>query len=253
MQQQIKSNPLNKEIKNRQRRTAKTAGLISFTAVIVIFLPFQSWSGMQGIYAITFVAFFLFIASVLVTVIFRSRSRKMDKLISGIELIAGWKLNDEEKKAYVNHLFITEKGKNGGLFFVITLFMVLFFGLFIVFMEEGKWAMFLFFVGITAVIALFAFGMPYYYRFRNNRGDGYVLIGKKYAYVNGTFHNWDFPLSGLVKAKVIQKPFYGMLLHYYYYDRTLRNEEVLKIPASKNIDMKEITEKLKASNNYGCI
>lgn len=98
MQQQIKSNPLNKEIKNRQRRTAKTAGLISFTAVIVMFLTFQSWSGMQGIYAITFVAFFLFIASVLVTVIFRSRSRKMDKLISGIELIAGWELNDEEKK-----------------------------------------------------------------------------------------------------------------------------------------------------------
>ncbi len=245
MQQEIKSNPINKQIKNRQWRTAKAAGVIAFIAGLAVFLPFQSWSGLQGNYAITLVALFLFLSSVVVAFIFRSRGRKMDKLISGEEIIISWILDDETKKAYVNHLFISEKGKNNGLFIVIALFMVLFFGLFIIFIEEGRWMMFLFFLVITAFIALFAFGMPYYYRFRNNRGDGYVIIGRKYAYVNGFFHNWDFPLSGLKEVKVIQKPFYGILLRYYYYDRTLRNEELLTIPANRNIDLNELIDKLK--------
>lgn len=43
----------------------------------------------------------------------------------------------------------------------------------------------------------------------------------------------------------ISKPFYGLLLHYYYYDRTLRNEEILKIPANRNIDLNELIDKRK--------
>ena len=236
---------INKRIKNRQRHIAKTAGLLSFFAALAIFFPFQPWSGLQGCYAVTLIALFVFLSLLVVAFIFRGRGKKMDKLISGEELIAAWRLNDEKKETYVNHLFLSEKEKNRGIFILITLFMVLSFGLLILFMKENRWPMFLFFVGIMSFIALFAFGMPYYYRFRNGRGDGYVLIGRKYVYVNGFFHNWDFPLSGLVKAKAIQKPFYGLLLHYYYYDRTPRNEEVLQIPANQNINIEEIIEKLK--------
>ncbi len=43
----------------------------------------------------------------------------------------------------------------------------------------------------------------------------------------------------------ISKPFYGLPLHYYYYDRTLRNEEILKIPANGNIHLNELIDKLK--------
>jgi hypothetical protein len=111
-------------------------------------------------------------------------------------------------------------------------------------MDEGKLLMLLFFIGIVVLTGLFAFFMPYYYRYKNLRGDGYVLIGKKYAYVNGFFHNWDFPLSGLDKVKIMNKPFRGLYLRYYYYTRTLRNEEVIEIPVNENIDIEKIVEKL---------
>lgn len=244
MQQEPTSEPFSRTIKNRQWRKAKSAGFFAFVTAMTVILPFQAWSRLKGNYALSFVALFLFLSSVAVTIIFSNRARKMDKLISGEEIISSWTLDDEAKNAYVNHLFATEKGKNSGLFIVITLFMVLFFGLFILFMKEGRWMMFLFFLIIIALVALFALGMPYYYRYRNNRGDGYVAIGRKYAYVNGFFHNWDFPLSGLKEVKVIQKPFYGIKLRYYYYDRTLRNEEVLTIPANRNTDLKRLIEKL---------
>ena len=246
MQQETTSEPFSLRIKNRQWNIAKTAGFIAFISALAVFLPYQSWSGLKGNYALSFIALFLFLSSVVVAFIFRSRARKMDKLIWGEEIISSWTLDDDARRAFADHLFTSEKGKNNGLFIVITLIMVLFFGLFILFMEEGRWMMFLFFLVIMTLIALFAFGMPYYYRFRNNRGDGYVVIGRKYAYVNGFFHNWDFPLSGLKEVKVIQKPYYGILLRYYYYDRTLRNEEVLTIPAIRDIDLKQLIEIIKS-------
>ena len=105
--------------------------------------------------------------------------------------------------------------------------------------------MFLVMIILIALIALFAFGMPKYYRAKNAKGDGNVLIGKKYAYINGYFHNWDFPLSGIKKAHLIQQPFYGIHIKYYYTDRTFTNTEELNIPAPQNVDLQDIVSKLK--------
>ena len=76
------------------------------------------------------------------------------------------------------------------------------------------------------------------------KGDGNVLIGKKFAYINGFFHNWDFPLSGIKKVKIVEKPFYGLFIQYYYTDRTLINTEELTIPAPKDIDLQMVLNEL---------
>lgn len=245
LQQTIDKQSVRTRIKNRQLQTAKIAGLISLMAFIMMFAPFHSWNKLQGNYAVAFLSSFVFISAAIVALIFRSRSKKQDKLISGETLIVGWVMDEATKKTYANHLFATKKAKNLGLFILITLLSALIFGVFIIFMDEGKWFMFLFFVGIVLLIGLFAFIIPYYYRYKNSRGDGYVLIGKKYAYVNGFFHNWDFPLSGLDKVQIMDKPFRGLYLRYYYYTTTLRNEEVIEIPVNENIDIEKIVEKLK--------
>lgn len=231
-------------VKNRQRQTAISAVVIAVVALVMTMLPFQSWSALEGAYAVTVLSLFVFIAAIVVAVMFGSRSRKMRRLISGDTLLYSWVLDEEAKRVYVNRLFRQEKSRNKMLFFVVAICMTLVFGLFIIFMKEYRSTMFFFYAGITAFVALFAFGMPYYYRCRNRKGDGYVLIGSRYAYVNGFFHNWDFPLSGLVKAEVMHRPFYGLKLQYYYYDRTLRHEEVLEIPANEAIDLKTIVEQI---------
>ncbi len=69
------------------------------------------------------------------------------------------------------------------------------------------------------------------------QGDGKILIGKKFAYVNGFFHNWDFILSGIKKSRIIDQPFYGLYIQYYYTDLTLTNTEEVNIPAPKDVDL----------------
>ena len=245
LQQNSDKQNIRRSIKNRQLQTAKIAGLIAFIALIAMFLPFNSWSKLHGNYAVTFLSLFVSISAAVSAYMFRSRSRKLDKLISGESQIAGWVLNETEKKMYADYLFAGKKTKNRALFITTTLLLALVFGVFIIFMNEGRLFMFLVFSGIVALIAGFAFGMPHYYRYKNLQGDGNVLIGRKCAYVNGFFHNWDFPLSGLKKVEIMHEPFWGLRLRYYYYTRTLRNEEVIEIPANQNMDMNTILEKLK--------
>ncbi len=57
---------------------------------------------------------------------------------------------------------------------------------------------------------------------------GLILIGRKFAYINGFFHNWDFPLSGIQKVKMIENHF-TVFIKVYYFDGTLKNSEELNI------------------------
>lgn len=237
---------LNKMIKNKPKKAARITLGIAFIALALLVLPFHDWKmPVQSNWSVVFILLFICISAFVVLFVFRSRGKKLEKLISSETLVAHWKLDDSAKETYANHQFENERSKNKAIFLGITFLMTLVFGLFILFMEKDKLLMFLFLIGIIAIVALFAFGMPYYYRRRNLRGDGNVLIGKNYAYVNGFFHNWDFPLSGLVKVEVIHDPFYGLYLQYYYYDKTLRNVESLNIPANENMDLNTIVELIK--------
>lgn len=220
-------------IKNRQRRISRASALLCALSVVGVVLPFVPGSFVEGVWAFVAISVFAVVVSGVIAVIFGLRGAKMDRLVSGADLIGAWQLSFDERKIYADHLFSSEKGRNKLIFILVVVLMTLVFGLFILFMEDVRLEMFLFYIGLLAVVALFAFGMPYYYRWRNSRGDGYVLIGRNFAYVNGYFHNWDFPLSGLEKMEEINEPFHGVLIQYYYIDRTLRHRETLKIPCGK--------------------
>jgi len=187
----------------------------------------------------------LFLAlSIIIAIMFRSREEKLKKLISGESLIAEWILTPEQKDAYVNQLFKKELLNNSLILISISFISIIVFGVFIAIIEEGKLAMLGVLIGLILLLTIFAYGMPYYYRYKNKKGDGIVLIGKKYAYINGYFHNWDFPLSGIKKVKIIQEPFEGISLTYFYTDRTLKHSETLQIPLSETYYAKKWINKL---------
>lgn len=244
--------PVNLDAVNKKINLQNTqSGVVSkslWVAVIALFfmiLTFMDNNPLSGIWALTFLAFFVVVSALIVAFIFKSRSKKLQTLITGENLLASWTLTDEDKRKYVSYLYHNERSKNKGIFIITTILIVLIFGIFIAVINEGKAAMFLVMIILIALIALFAFGMPKYYRAKNAKGDGNVLIGKKYAYINGYFHNWDFPLSGIKKVQLIQQPFYGIHIKYYYTDRTFTNTEELNIPAPQNIDLQDIVSKLK--------
>lgn len=228
------------ELKNSQSSIVKKFWYAAAFFAFIIILAFMDLDVLPIHPAIAFVSFFLFVSSIVIAFMFRSREKKLQSLITGENLIASWKLNSEEKSQYVNYLFQNEKTNNMGIFIVTTVLIIIIFGAFIIFIDEGKAAMFFIMLGLIAFIALFAFGMPFYYKHQNSKNDGNILIGKNYAYINGYFHNWDFILSGIKKAKVINTPFHGLYIKYYYTDRTLTNIEELNIPAPQHINLQKV-------------
>jgi len=232
-------------LKNNQTPIAKKAWYAVGFFFLLIILTFQKWSPIAGNWALMAFSFFFMIVAFSVAIVFRSRGKKLQKLISTQNLIASWTLDNAQKNNYVDYLFKNELGKNQVILFSISFIAIIVFGLFILFIPEGKLAMLGVLAGLIIFLALFAFGMPYYYKYKNKQGDGIVLIGKKYAYINGFFHNWDFPLSGIKSIKIIHKPFYGIRLTYYYTDRTFRHSETLYIPANQDIHLHELIQQFK--------
>ncbi len=236
------------ELENNQSSIVKKAWYSAGFFLLVIILAFMDLDSLPIHPAFIMLSIFFLIMSVVIAFMFRSREKKLQKLITGDNLIAQWVLTPEQKKKYANYLFKFESGKNQIILFSISFIAIIVFGIFILVIDEGKMAMFLVLLGLIAFLATFAFGMPFYYRSKNLRGDGKILLGAKYAYINGYYHNWDFPLSGLSKVKPIKDPFYGINLIYYYTDRTLKNSEELFIPANKDIDVKALAEQLRKAN-----
>jgi|GEM_PF-828584 len=222
------------------------AACISF---VIIFLPFLGIEMFEKAFALTMLGLMGFFSSLLIAWMFHSRSKKLQSLISGKNLLAFWQLDSKQKELYVEYLFESQKAKNKAIFTVMVVMFVLIFGIFIAVIEDdAKMPMFLAMLGFIAFLSLFAFGMPYYYRKSNREGDGKILIGAKYAYINGYFHNWDFLLSGLSKIKIIKEPFYGIYLVYYYTDRTLRHTQEIMIPANEDMELEGIIEKMLEAN-----
>ena len=243
-------NAINKQLglENNQETIVKRSYIITAVFGILTILPFMEWSPIAGVWAIAFVSFFLFISSLIIMWMFRGRSERLQTLISGENLLAEWTLSPEQKENYINYFYEQEKGKNMGILFSLSFIAMIVFGIFILVIDEGKLAMLGVLVGLIIFLSFFAFVMPLYYRNSKKKGDGRILIGAKYAYINGYFHNWDFILSGLSRIKIIHEPFYGINLVYYYTDRTLQHSEEIFIPANEDVDLEGLIASMKELN-----
>jgi hypothetical protein len=235
-------------VQNSESKIVKRSWYAAGFFLLIIIIAFMDLDSFPVHPAFVMLSIFFLIMSIVIGFMFRSREKKLQTLITGENLIAKWTLTKEQKKSYVNYLFKHEAGKNLIILFSIGSIAIVVFGIFILFIDEGKLAMFFVLVGLIVFLSLVAFGMPFYYKIKNANGDGNILIGVKYAYINGYFHNWDFPLSGLSKIKIIKEPFYGIYLVYYYTDRTLKHSEELFIPAPKDVNLKELIATLKELN-----
>lgn len=230
--------------RNSQSVVVRGALWVTLAAVLLVILTTLEESPLYGMHPFTFLGGFIALGSLVVALIFRARAKKLSTLISGENVVAAWQLSQEEKAIYSHYLFAHERSKNLLILGITTFLIVVIFGLFILLIDEGKGAMLVVMLGLIVILSLFALGMPIFYRQKNLHSDGIILIGRKFAYVNGFFHNWDFPLSGIQKVKPIDKPFYGLYLQYYYVDRTFKNTEELFIPAPPGTNVHNLAMEL---------
>lgn len=235
----------NFKIRNRQKQTAVLFSVATGLVLILAILPFSDNNPLSGLWALAFMSIFLSLSFAVTAFIFFKRAKKADKLINGSELLFKWKLDDAMHLAFVDYQYQKSKAKNkaviiiiGVLFFIVTI-------PFLFILENDELPLFLLIIGsIFGLLLLSAFFFPWYYKRRNLAGDRQILLGARYAYINGMFHNWDFPLSDIDKVKPMSEPFRGISLRYYFTDRTGPRSHELYIPVPEDLDLKEIIERL---------
>lgn len=238
------------KIKNRQNTTVRIFSILTIVSVFITVLPFMEENPISGNWALAFLGIFFSITFLIISLIFRNRAKKMDKLKTGEKLLVHLQLDDEMIKKYAQTLREESKEKNKAIMWVIGILFLIVTIIFLFIIEKDERGGFLAIIG-SIVLIVFAASrfFPWYYYRRNLKGDGQILIGEKYAYFNGYFHNWDYPLSGLSKVKSIKNPFHGIYLAYYYTDRTWRHTHEIKFPVPEDFDPKPIVDRLKSSNS----
>ena len=170
--------------------------------------------------------------------------------MSGEKLIAHWQMDREMLLRFSEETSRTQKEKSKALLWIVSIFFIVFSIAFLFILEDNERIPFLgIMLSVYLIIFVSARFFPWLYRRKNLLGDALVLIGSKYIYINGYFHNWDFPMSGLSKLKETKTPFRGIHMVYFYTDRTGRNTFQLKIPVPKGIDTKQLILRLKSENN----
>jgi hypothetical protein len=236
-------------IKNRQKNTARIFWLLAAVFAVTAIFPFMDGNPLSRAWAIAFVSIFLALSSLASALIFARRGRKMNRLLTGEVILARWELDDALLEAYAALQNEESSAKNKAVMWVVGFFFVACTLPLLFFLEPEEMGGFL---AIMGAIFLLVFAascfFPWYYQRRCLKGDRQILVGAKYAYVNGYFHNWDFPLSGLSRVSVMRQPFYGLELSYFYTDRTLRNTHALMIPAPDSVDLEALVRSLRAAN-----
>lgn len=230
-----------KTLRNKQTRIAGIFWLLAVVFGFTVAAAFMEGTPVSGNWPLAFVSIFLTLSCMACAIIFGSRAKKMAGLLSGEKLLVRWRLDEQMLADFVRIYHAEATAKSKAIMVVVTVLFGIITVPFLFFLEGDERSGFLLIMGsILFVVFCASRFFPWYYRVKNQRGDRQVLIGAKYAYINGYLHNWDFPLSGLNKVKCISKPFRGLHLSYYYTDRTFRHSHDLRIPVPADIDLQHL-------------
>jgi hypothetical protein len=236
-------------LKNKQRSTSRTFYVLTVISAVIALFPYFVGTKFSAGPALTFLGIFFTISFFVVAILFARRAKKMDSLKTGEKLLVHLQMNEEMKKQYAETLLNESREKNKAVMWVVGILFVVITIPFLFFLDADEIGGFVLIMGsILLIVFVTSRFFPVYYYRQNLKGDRQILIGEKYAYFNGYFHNWDYPLSGLSKVKAIKKPFHGIYLAYYYTDLTWRHVHEIKFPLPENFDPKPIVDRLRSSN-----
>lgn len=236
-------------LRNSQQRISRICWISAFIFAMTTLAVFLDGTPVSGFWALGLIGIFLTLSALVCGLLFASRAKKMAQLLSGEKLLARWSLDDGMLREYVVLQKDASGAKNKAIMILVTILFVIVTIPFLFALESDERLGFvLIMASLLTIVFIASRFFPWYYQARNLRGDRQVLIGARYAYINGYLHNWDFPLSGLKDAKVMKRPFQGISIIYYYTDRTFKHTHELKIPAPADLDVPGLVTKLRSAS-----
>lgn len=236
------------KVENRQAKAARNSLIVAALSAVLMVLPFYEGNPLSDLWGISFIALCSLITCLIVALMYGKRSKKMKSLLDKSELLAGWDMDQQMKEIYVAEFRREIYSRSKMLLWVISGFFLFFVVLFL-FIVKDDWPVFVGIMGSAYLVILVAgLSAPPYYTSRNRRADGHVLIGAKYIYINGYFHNWDFPLSGLSSIQPIDKAFRGIELIYFFTVRRNVQTQEIRIPVPDFVDSEKLIAQIQAKN-----
>ena len=217
-------------IANTQRRIVKTWYIIALIFLIGIFVP--SWigpKGMDGGFAISFMAGFMVLAGVIVIFVYRSRAKKLDRILNGEGRIALWRYSPEEWMRFVSIDFEEEKKLKKKLFLLVAGISSVI-GIILVLIVKNNIILPII-AGILLIVAVPAFLAP---RLRNRKllhSEAEVLISEDGIIVGKMFHLWKGLRTRLDMVSLEKNSDPAILsFHYSMPSRNGRQEETARVP-----------------------
>jgi len=190
---------------NPERRYALIALVVAAAAGILVFMP--GWlgiDGMDGGYAISFVAAWIAISGLLIAWFFWRRAARLDELLNGQDLLVHWTYTPAEWQAYAGTELRQQIRDNTGLLILMAV-MCLVMGIFFWAIDpEAGFFVFLSMVVLIIILAMAAFGIPHLTRKRRERAPGEAWISDKAVYFDGVYYPFRSGLMRLTGAAMKQ-------------------------------------------------
>lgn len=171
------------------------AAAVVFT--VLVFTAESLVDCMHGGCAIMFVSIFLAISSFAVSVLFLTRARMMDSILSGEVQLAHWVYPDEETRKSAEREYISYRETNRGLFLVVAFFMVIAIVFMAVFMGEGGMITALVLLAVLAIIAVVSEVAPRLELKRALKAPGEAFISDTGVVYEGAV----YPFSSFMMSK----------------------------------------------------
>ena len=197
------------------RRNPEAAGWVAgvvLTAVGVLLTLLPTLLGMDmmgGGYALLLVGFFVILMGMITTGMFLYRAARLQAILAGKNLLAHWVYDPDQARDQAQKDLQDTRARNRALFLVMAFFLlacvVLFTAIGVLSGEGDNMPTFIgLMLGVLALLAAFAFGMPGVQHRRAMRSSHEAYIATNGLYLNGALHTWNAPLAGLDDVSYVE-------------------------------------------------
>ena len=219
---------------NPERRYAFIALVVAAAAGVLVFMP--GWlgvDGMDGGYAISFVAVWIAISGLVIAWFFWRRAARLDELLKGQDLIAHWTYTPAEWQAYAGTELRQQTRENTGLLILMAV-MCLVMGVFFWALDpEAGFFVFLAMVALIIILALAAFGIPHLTRLRREHAPGEAWISDRAVYFDGVYYPFKSGLMRLTGVELAQdedSTISCLHFHIYHIAYSVIQSRILRVP-----------------------
>lgn len=231
---------MNREIKNPQRRTLMAWIMLDIVFIIAGLKSFLYFNINSADGMIILISLLVLITSLFFIPQTIKNCRRIDAAIHNGEQIVCWTYTKKEWQEYILHEkdYRLNEGKLIALFLYVITTVV--FIPFILFIPEGKLAMFVVMLLLFFIYTFMGFVFPKMVFLLRKKRIGKVILLKQGLLIDRQFHTWDFPLSSFSYAEHKKKPYDHLAISYDFFDRTGPRTYTVNVPIPKN-NKKNIT------------